>query len=353
VLLGRRLAAYRFTQLSEKSSLDFCAEPMLGARDCVISAFEPVSISNLVEAGSNQDKRARKAGLLAKVKVLQRSKTEKVFMSLTVILNIGEDRVLLETRSAILRTAGYTVESTRSLKQAIERSLAGGFDLVILCHSIAPKDRDLLTSWIRASGSLTPVVSILESSGQGVDLADVHLEHEPRKLLRGIKDVVSQLIRKCPTMARNADVRSAKGNTWRKTILCIDDEPNLLVLRRGLLQRAGYLVLTTNNGSEGLKVFSTGMVDAVVLDYAMPLMNGGAVAARMREMKEDVPLILLSGGSTIPEEDLALFDRFISKGEPPSMLLSAIEDVLSAPAEQTLTVARGHSTLRGGRKLTA
>jgi CheY-like chemotaxis protein len=326
---------------------------VLDARDCVISAFEPVSISNPVEDGNNKDERARKAGMHAKRKVLRRSKREKVFMSPGVILNVGEDRVLLETRNAILRTAGYTVESTRSLKQAIDRSLADGFDLVILCHSIASEDRDLLTSWIRASGSLTPVVSILESSGQGVDVADVHLEHEPRKLLSGIKDVVSQLIRKCPTIARNADARSAKANTWRKKILCIDDEPNLLVLRRGLLQRAGYLVLTTNDGSEGLKVFSTGMVDAVVLDYAMPLMNGGAVAAQMREMKEDVPLILLSGGSTIPEEDLALFDRFISKGEPPSMLLSAIEEILSTPDEQTITAPRGDSTLLGGHKLTA
>ena len=117
----------------------------------------------------------------------------------------------------------------------------------------------------------------------------------------------------------------------------------MLALRRHLLEESGYLVLTTNGGPKGLKVFSTRMVDTVVLDYSMPMMNGGVVAAQMRQIKGDVPLILVSGGSTIPEEDLALFNRSITKAEPPGVLLSAIKEILCAPVEQKVAAGSAKS----------
>jgi CheY-like chemotaxis protein len=257
-------------------------------------------------------------------------------MSRPVILSVGENRLLLEARNIILRAAGYMVESARSLKQAIDHCLTRDFDVVIMCHSVSSKDRDCLTCWIRASGSLTRVVSVSKNRGQGDDFADANVEHEPEKFLRGIRDVLIHAVRISSETTSPEDSRGAKGNKWHKAVLCIDDEPNQLILRRCLLQKAGYFVLTTNGGPNGLKVFSTGMVDAVVLDYAMPMMNGGAVAAQMRQIKGDVPLILLSGGSTIPEEDLALFNRSITKADPPDVLLSAIGEILSAPDEQKI-----------------
>jgi CheY-like chemotaxis protein len=282
----------------------------------------------------------RSDGEQQKGKGIQTKNKEVIFMSLRAILSVGEDRILLETRHIFLRAAGYIVVSTRSLKEAIEYSLGGDFDVVILCHSIASKNRDCLTCWIRASGAPTPVVSISAERDQRGDLTDGNLEHELKKLFSSVEYVSREAAR---TSSRTtnpdqiADTRWAKGHTWRKTILCIDDEPNLLVLRRRLLEEAGYLVLTTNSGADGLKIFSAGMVDAVVLDYSMPIMNGGAVAAEMRQIKADVPLILLSGSSSISEEDLALFNRFVTKGDPPNRLLSAIEESLFAPALQKIT----------------
>jgi DNA-binding response OmpR family regulator len=66
----------------------------------------------------------------------------------------------------------------------------------------------------------------------------------------------------------------------------------------------------------------------VILDYAMPLINGGVVAAQMRQIKGGIPLILLSGCSNVPDEDVALFDYFIPKGCSPGTLLSALDEVL-------------------------
>jgi DNA-binding response OmpR family regulator len=265
-------------------------------------------------------------------------------MHLTIILHIGEDALLLETRSLILRSAGYVVESVRSLKQAAEQFLAGDFDLVILCHSIPSKDRDRLSCWIRASGSRTPVATISEGPGQWDEFADANLDSDPKKLLTGIKTALgARGLSRSAMPDGNTDAVSATAKTWRGIILCVDDEPNLLSLRRRVLEKAGYLVLTTNNGSDGLKVFSTGIVDAVLLDYTMPTMNGATVAAQMRQIKRDVPLVLLSGCATIPEEDFPLFYRFIPKASPPNVLLSTIEEILSAPNKQDMAVQSAES----------
>jgi CheY-like chemotaxis protein len=129
----------------------------------------------------------------------------------------------------------------------------------------------------------------------------------------------------CRTPGENAYAKLAIDPRSRKIVLCIDDDPNMLMIRRMLLENAGYRVLTTSNGCDGIKVFSAGVADVAVLDYAMPLMNGSAVAAQMRQIKADIPLILLSGCTSIPEEDYTLFDHCISKGDAPSRLFSALE----------------------------
>jgi CheY-like chemotaxis protein len=264
-------------------------------------------------------------------------------MSPRIILSVGENLTLLETRNTILRAAGYIVESARSLKQAIDHCLAREFDIVVMCHSLSSKDRDCLACWIRASAAPTAVVSVRGNLGQSDFFADANLEHEPEKFLSGIKDVLTEWVRMSPGIATLEDRRRVQGNKWRKTILCIDDDPIMLALRRHLLQESGYLVLTTNGGPNGLKVFATRMVDTVVLDYSMPTMNGGVVAAQMRQIKGDVPLILVSGGSTIPEEDLALFNRSITKAEPPGVLLSAINEILRAPDKQKIAARAAKS----------
>ena len=62
-------------------------------------------------------------------------------MSLTIVLSIGFDPSLLETRSLVLQSAGYMVESASSLKEAVNRFQSGDFDLVLLCRSVPRKDR--------------------------------------------------------------------------------------------------------------------------------------------------------------------------------------------------------------------
>lgn len=153
------------------------------------------------------------------------------------------------------------------------------------------------------------------------------IESNPKKLLRGIEKVLDGAAGR--TDGQKAAAPDGHGDgMMRSTILCIDDDPNLLAMRRKLLESAGYRVLTAQSGAEGIKVFAAGFADAVILDYIMPLMNGGAVAAAMRQIDKDVRLVLHSGCSEIPKEDWVLFDRVIPKGVSPDVLISAIQQLL-------------------------
>ena len=119
-------------------------------------------------------------------------------------------------------------------------------------------------------------------------------------------------------------------------ILCVDDEVVGLRVRKILLERAGYQVLTAEDGYSGIEIFATHPIDAVVLDYAMPGMHGGEVAQKMRRTKPEVPILLLSAYVGLPEEVSALVDIYMTKGEGAPALLEKLESLLSVPAAARL-----------------
>src|SRR5712692_11770656 len=102
----------------------------------------------------------------------------------------------------------------------------------------------------------------------------------------------------------------------KATILCIDDDWNGLIGRKMLLEENGYEVLEATGSPEGLKMFLSHPVDAVVLDYQMPGMNGDVVAAKMKRARSQVPIMLLSAYGPLPESKLKSVDTFLSKSQP-------------------------------------
>jgi CheY-like chemotaxis protein len=107
-------------------------------------------------------------------------------------------------------------------------------------------------------------------------------------------------------------------------ILCVDDELVGLQVRKILLERAGYRVLTAPDGPSGLAIFSAEPVEAVVLDYSMPGMHGGEVAARMRQAKPQVPILLLSAYVDLSVEVTSVVDLYMTKGEGAPVLLEKL-----------------------------
>jgi CheY-like chemotaxis protein len=107
-----------------------------------------------------------------------------------VVLMVGRDRVLLETRSQVLRTAGFTVVPAFSPRQAIDEFMRGDFDLVLLCHSIPGDARERLVSGIREHTSRTPIVSVASFDGHFDGFADATVENDPNLLINSLREVL-------------------------------------------------------------------------------------------------------------------------------------------------------------------
>jgi len=114
------------------------------------------------------------------------------------------------------------------------------------------------------------------------------------------------------------------------TVLCVDDEALGLQIRRALLEMAGFKVLTALDGKTAISLFETNAIDIVLLDYLMPEMDGGRVAAVMRTIKPKVPILLHSACVDLPQETVDLVNATLSKGEGPEMLISRLQLLIDA-----------------------
>jgi PAS domain S-box-containing protein len=114
----------------------------------------------------------------------------------------------------------------------------------------------------------------------------------------------------------HATEQTAFGNSGRAraTILIIDDEAAGLLPRKLLLESAGYRVIDAQSGAQGLQIFQSEQVDAVILDYWMSGMKGTAVASELKRINPAVPIIVLSGMSDLPGEASGTVDQWIVKG---------------------------------------
>jgi len=119
----------------------------------------------------------------------------------------------------------------------------------------------------------------------------------------------------------------------RKTILVIDDYETSAAGWGLYLHNAKYSVETAYSPEEGLQLFATRPIDLVLLDYAMPAIDGGQVAASMKHIKPNVPILMLSGVPHVPEQDLANIDAFVQKGQEPALVLQKIEQLLNRPQQ--------------------
>ena len=82
-------------------------------------------------------------------------------------------------------------------------------------------------------------------------------------------------------------------------VVVIDDETDVRVVVKKVLERAGYEVDAVGSGKEGLELIGTSGADLVITDIIMPGMDGVAVVNKVREDHPDMPIIVISGGGNI------------------------------------------------------
>ena len=114
----------------------------------------------------------------------------------------------------------------------------------------------------------------------------------------------------------------------RDLILCVDDEENQLAIRKVVLERAGYSVLTASSGQQALNLLDAHKIDLVLSDHLMPGLLGTKLAHRIKERNPNLPVILLSAVNELPE-DASSADLFMSKLDGPVVMCQNISEVLS------------------------
>jgi len=111
------------------------------------------------------------------------------------------------------------------------------------------------------------------------------------------------------------------------TVLCIDDRPQVLELRKATLESHGYCVKIASSGYTAMKMLEVTPVAAVLVEYKLEGMDAEAVAFHIKQRFPKLPIILLSAYSEMPERILWLVDEYVMKSELPERLVRIIERV--------------------------
>jgi len=134
----------------------------------------------------------------------------------------------------------------------------------------------------------------------------------------------------CPVPSREAceDGKSIMNQTKTK-VLCVDDEPQVLE-GLSLQLRRGYEVHTATSGEQGLaKLQESGPFAVVLSDMRMPMMDGAAFLARVRQQAPDTVRMLLTGKTDMKAAIAAVNEgqifRFLTKPCPPEQLHQSFE----------------------------
>ncbi len=109
------------------------------------------------------------------------------------------------------------------------------------------------------------------------------------------------------------------------TLLCIDDLPQALELRKATLESHGYCVKIASNGYIAMKMLEEASVAAVLLEYKLEGMDAEAIACHIKHRFPKLPIILLSAYSEMPERILWLVDEYVMKSDLPERLVPIIE----------------------------
>ncbi len=161
----------------------------------------------------------------------------------------------------------------------------------------APESASLTRSIINlAHGLQIPVLAEgVETEGQlhllaanGCDRIQGYLFSRPL-----VADAMASLLRSGQRLTSH--LAPAAAPVRLRTLLLVDDEPNILTALRRLFRPAGYQVLTAASGLEALELLATRPVDVIVSDQRMPGMSGVELLRRAKALYPHTIRMTLSG----------------------------------------------------------
>jgi DNA-binding response OmpR family regulator len=130
------------------------------------------------------------------------------------------------------------------------------------------------------------------------------------------------------------------GMAANSTVLCIHRDPSALEL----LKEHGYELATATNGSDGLRLFMSQPVHAVVLEYHLGLLDGATIADQIKRVRPEIPIVMLVDHVELPADALKSVDALVVKSDGPHFLLATVHFVLTVrPAQRHEAKLRGQT----------
>jgi CheY-like chemotaxis protein len=108
-------------------------------------------------------------------------------------------------------------------------------------------------------------------------------------------------------------------------ILCLEDNPKYLALRKKFLERNGYEVINVTTAGEAVEALHRFPICATIADHLLQGVTGAQLARDMKKIKPQVPIILFSGA--VPE-NLDGVDVYLNKAEPAGKFLEIVRAVV-------------------------
>lgn len=113
-------------------------------------------------------------------------------------------------------------------------------------------------------------------------------------------------------------------------VLCVDDAKIILDFYQKLLERNGYEVIAASNGPQALDAFESKArdIDAAILDYEMPGMNGLELAMALKNHNPTLPIVMISAETPAWEDIPPFVDAALSKGTSNQHILESLRLLL-------------------------
>ena len=115
-----------------------------------------------------------------------------------------------------------------------------------------------------------------------------------------------------------------------KSVLVVDDDPNIVKTYKLVLESVGYRVDTARNGIEAIFKSKKVHHDLIIIDMNLPDMLGNQLADQIKEEKPDIKIIMITGYSSYMEELEELnIDEMLMKPIPPEDLVEIAKKTLT------------------------
>lgn len=246
------------------------------------------------------------------------------------ILLVDDEYDLRTLFSAALRLDGHSVVCARNGEEGLEMARHYRPDLVMTDLVMPRMNGWRLIKALRDTGIEAPVIIITG-----------YMSQEGQKVLTN-RDVAGFLVKPVDLDDMIALVRRIFSTRPARSlhVLAVDDEEDTRLLVSSCLQQAGFTVETADNGREALSRAVARIPDVILLDIAIPEMDGFEIARRLRAHRAlaGVPIVMLTARSSakyVRKAVVLKVDGYLVKPFEPDVLVSRLRRVLQTPATRS------------------